>query len=84
MSINVIQHDDRLWYLRPFYNGSFSIVSNHDFDNQFFFARDSTIPAKKFRPPFSCHFTKIGYSLTFIVIMIDVCKLKFEIYYCHP
>jgi hypothetical protein len=41
-----------------------------------------TIPAKKFRPPFSCHFTKIGCSLL-IVIMIDVCKLKFEIYYCH-
>jgi hypothetical protein len=41
---------------------------------------DSTIAAKKFRPPFSCHFTKIGYSLTFIVIMIDVCKLKFDIY----
>jgi hypothetical protein len=44
----------------------------------------SSIPAKQFRPPFSCHFTKIGCSLTFIVIMIDVCKLKFEIYYCHP
>jgi hypothetical protein len=27
---------------------------------------------KKFRPLFSCHFTKIGCSLTFIVIMIDV------------
>jgi hypothetical protein len=43
-----------------------------------------TIPAKKFRPLFSCHFTKIGCSLTFTVIMIDVSKLKFEIYYCHP
>jgi hypothetical protein len=43
---------------------------------------DSTIAAKKFRPPFSCHFTKIGYtrSLTFIVTMIAVCKLKFDIY----
>jgi hypothetical protein len=43
-----------------------------------------TIAAKKFRPAFSCHVTKVGCSLTFIVIMIDVCKLKFEIYYCHP
>jgi hypothetical protein len=43
----------------------------------------STIPTKKFRPPFCCHFTKIASSLTFIVIMIDVCKLKFEIYCCH-
>jgi hypothetical protein len=43
----------------------------------------STIATKKFRPPFSCHFTKIASSLTFIVIMIDVCKLKFEIYYCQ-
>jgi hypothetical protein len=43
----------------------------------------STIPAKKFRSPFSCHFTIIGCTLTFIVIAIDVCKLKFEIYYCH-
>jgi hypothetical protein len=41
MTINVIQHDDRLWYLRPFYNGAFSVVSKHDFDDQFFFARDS-------------------------------------------
>jgi hypothetical protein len=44
----------------------------------------SSIPAKQFRSHFSCHFTKIKCSLTFIVIMIDVCKLKFEIYYCHP
>jgi hypothetical protein len=43
-----------------------------------------TIAANKFRPPFSCHFTKIACSLTFIAIMIDVCKLKFEIYYCDP
>jgi hypothetical protein len=41
------------------------------------------IPAKKFCPPFSCHLTEIGCSLTFIVVMIDVCKLKFEIYNCH-
>jgi hypothetical protein len=25
MRINVIQHDDRLWNLRPFYNGAFYI-----------------------------------------------------------
>jgi hypothetical protein len=25
-----------LWYLRPFYNGAFSIVSKDDFDDQFF------------------------------------------------
>jgi hypothetical protein len=42
VSINVIPHDDRSWYLRPFYNGAFSIASKHDFDDQFFFARDST------------------------------------------
>jgi hypothetical protein len=48
-----------------------------------FFGRH-TIPAKKFRPPISCYFTKIGCGLTFTVIMIDICKLKFEIYYCHP
>jgi hypothetical protein len=41
------------------------------------------IPAKKFRPPFSCHLTEIGCSLTFIVVMIDVRKLKFEIYNYH-
>jgi hypothetical protein len=35
-TINVIQHDDRLWYLRLFYNGAFSVVSKHDFDDQFF------------------------------------------------
>jgi hypothetical protein len=34
MTINVIQHDDI--YLRPFYNGAFSVVSKHDFDDQFF------------------------------------------------
>jgi hypothetical protein len=32
VSINVIQHDDRLLYLRLFYNGAFSIPSKHDFD----------------------------------------------------
>jgi hypothetical protein len=31
---NVIQHDDRLWYLRPFYNGAFSITSKNDIDDQ--------------------------------------------------
>jgi hypothetical protein len=29
--------------LRSFYNGAFSIVSKHDFDQFFFFARDSTL-----------------------------------------
>jgi hypothetical protein len=28
-------------YLRSFYNEAFSIESNRDFDEQFFFARDS-------------------------------------------
>jgi hypothetical protein len=42
ITTNVIQHDDRLWYLRPFYNGAFSIALKHDFDDQFFFAHDST------------------------------------------
>jgi hypothetical protein len=37
MTTNVIEHDDRL----DIYNGAFSI-SKHDFDDQFFFARDST------------------------------------------
>jgi hypothetical protein len=36
-TINVIKIDDRLWYLRPFYNGAFSSASKHDFDDQFFF-----------------------------------------------
>jgi hypothetical protein len=30
MTINVIQHDGRLWYLRLFYNGTFSIASKND------------------------------------------------------
>jgi hypothetical protein len=34
MTINVIQRDDRLWYLRLFYNGTFSIASKNDFDDQ--------------------------------------------------
>jgi hypothetical protein len=34
MTINVIQHDDRLWYLRLFYNGAFSIASKIDLDDQ--------------------------------------------------
>jgi hypothetical protein len=59
-----------------------------DIQRHYLFGRDSAnfskFKLKKFRPPFSCHFTKIGCSLTFIVIMIVVCKLKFEIYYCHP
>jgi hypothetical protein len=41
MTINVILHDDRLRHLRAFYNGAFSIVSKNDFDDQFFFTRDS-------------------------------------------
>jgi hypothetical protein len=36
MTINVIQHDDRLRYLQPFYNGAFSIMPKHYFDDQFF------------------------------------------------
>jgi hypothetical protein len=35
-----------------------------------------TIAAKKYRPPFFCHFTKIWCSLTFTVIMIDVLQMK--------
>jgi hypothetical protein len=34
MTINVVQHDDRLWYLRLFYNGAFSIASKIDLDDQ--------------------------------------------------
>jgi hypothetical protein len=34
MTINVIQHDDRLLYLRPFYNGAFFIASKNDLDDQ--------------------------------------------------
>jgi hypothetical protein len=34
MTINVIQHDDRLLYLRLFYNGAFSIASKNDLDDQ--------------------------------------------------
>jgi hypothetical protein len=34
MPINVIQHDDRLCYLRLFYNGAFSIASKNDLDDQ--------------------------------------------------
>jgi hypothetical protein len=34
MTINVIQHDDRLWYLRLFYNRAFSIASKIDLDDQ--------------------------------------------------
>jgi hypothetical protein len=33
-TFNVIQHDDRLWYLRPFYNGAISIASKNDLDDQ--------------------------------------------------
>jgi hypothetical protein len=33
MTINVTQHVDRLLYLQPFYNGAFSILSKHDFDD---------------------------------------------------
>jgi hypothetical protein len=43
-----------------------------------------TIVAKNFVHPFPVISQKLGVVLTFIVIMIDVCKLKFEIYYCHP
>jgi preprotein translocase subunit SecB len=34
MTIKVKQHDDRLWYLRLFYDGAFSIVSKNDLDDQ--------------------------------------------------
>jgi hypothetical protein len=34
MTINVIQHDDRLCYLRLFYNGAFLIASKNDLDDQ--------------------------------------------------
>jgi hypothetical protein len=34
MRINVIQHDDRLWNLRPFYNRAFYIASKNDIDDQ--------------------------------------------------
>jgi hypothetical protein len=34
ITINVIQHDDRLWYLRLFYNGAFSTASKNDLDDQ--------------------------------------------------
>jgi hypothetical protein len=34
MIINVIQHDDRLCYLRLFYNGAFSIAPKNDLDDQ--------------------------------------------------
>jgi hypothetical protein len=34
MTFNVIQHDGRLWYLRLFYNGAFSIASKNDLDDQ--------------------------------------------------
>jgi hypothetical protein len=33
ITINVIQHDDRL-HLRLFYNGAFSIASKNDLDDQ--------------------------------------------------
>jgi hypothetical protein len=34
MTINGIQHDDRLGYLRLFYNGAFFIASKNDLDDQ--------------------------------------------------
>jgi hypothetical protein len=34
MTVDVTQDDDRLWYLRLFYNGAFSIASKNDLDNQ--------------------------------------------------
>jgi hypothetical protein len=45
MTINVIQHDDRLRYLQPFYNGAFSIMPKHHFDDQFFLL--ATVPTSK-------------------------------------
>jgi hypothetical protein len=32
--MSYIQHDDRLRYLRLFYNGAFSIASKNDLDDQ--------------------------------------------------
>jgi hypothetical protein len=54
ITINVLQHDDRLRYLRPFYNGAFSIAAKYDFDDQFFFC-DSIqgVSAKTFEPNIS-------------------------------
>jgi hypothetical protein len=37
MTINVVQHDDRLWYLRPFYNGPFSIGQSMTLTTSIFF-----------------------------------------------
>jgi hypothetical protein len=34
ITINVIQHDNRLGYVRLFYNGAFSIASKNDLDDQ--------------------------------------------------
>jgi hypothetical protein len=43
MAINVIKHDDRLWYLWLFYNGAFSSASKNDIDDQNLgIARDCT------------------------------------------
>jgi hypothetical protein len=42
MTISEILRDYRLRYLRQFYSGAFSIASKYDFDDYFFFARDST------------------------------------------
>jgi hypothetical protein len=44
MSINVIQHDDMLGCLRPFYNRVFSLVSKHHFDDQFFLLTTVKLP----------------------------------------
>jgi hypothetical protein len=50
MTINVIQHDDRLGYLRPFYSGAFSIGQSMILTTSFF-ARDSTVGSTEFRTP---------------------------------
>jgi hypothetical protein len=78
MTINVIQHDDRLWYLRPFYNGAFSVVSKHDFDNKFFFfARDSTrIYVATVWVGDSWHLYDISY--TFIWFFLYHCTLTWQ------
>jgi hypothetical protein len=45
MTINVIQHDDRLWYLRLFYDGAFSIAWKNDLDDQNLLL--ATVPTKE-------------------------------------
>jgi hypothetical protein len=50
-------------------------VSKHEFDDQFFFAHDSTMSANKFRTPNLLSFGKMKCSLGLIVIISDILKL---------